>query len=800
MKEKTQLNELKKLLAKHNAPYSINDLIELFNPYQLLLTEACAEADPLYSEWKILNTLYQQCLEWQIRQQQSEDIQHQKRPLKAVKKHVKQKTSPLLAQLQAEHEQLTRTIEPEFKMILKDYNALRQQKNPLSAVHVALDLENQRHILSDYCELLETAINDISFDLNRLALHTNQQQREVLVNQLKQDPIISPLSPDFQNLPLLKTQMNKQLNAGQEEARSLHRFHDHLATHLAQKKAIETLETLSNSQKKVNEDLQKITEQISTFKHQFESTIAPVTTKFDAALDKKAQLKQSQDALSQRTSYLNLFAWHEWITTPKEEFNKQIKSQTLEVQLMQLLATQDELNKQSDEINQKLTEQQANLDPINQSAHLEIPPAMVTLLALNPDEIKTINDIDLFDRVIAKIKSVNTQTTGHEQALTWLNQLIDLEKAALAIHQQAFSKLKVDCSTPLNDTEVLALKKSHDQQQLQRQLFTTRLQSCKDCETSLNTLKQLSEKINRTRTELNSSSGKDQKKRRDQQLTLAECLSQQAQLESTITQSLTAFNRIYVPEAEPKNETQVLHPKLWEQLNQWNLKINKFSRKMSGELNIWYDRLFQALTSNATDETSLLQSIQLLHDIHFELNCTNQGTASQTLEEYCVQYANPSECYRELLHVKPALALIENAAQLPSLIDKTMQKRIENLYEHQRHLAPRFPKEAALLQQAAVNLHQIALNYENKKESVSGVNLTFYADDSRYQCLEKHRGFKKVWEWLAQLCTNLINKINNTPNSNYRNRFFFTPTQSHRLLHDAATTLNSKVNHLSICS
>lgn len=793
MTKQTRLKELKKSLANLPESYSLTDLTNIFDGYQLLLATPCAELDPLYSEWKSLNTIYQQYIDWQNHNLQNMDfcVHEHKHKLKSAKKNVRN-ISTLTPDLQTEYEQLKQTIEPELLDLLNEFIATQTKQDKSQAQFINHDLKDQLGTIEEYRGLIETEINHISLEIARLALYTNDKQRKETVSLLQQLNIIIPSSCGLEELPALMTQVNEQLQITQKNESSLEEFHKQFAQQFSGKNAMLEIETLSCAKQKIDEDLQKLTTQISQIKLD-DSAIRKVAAQFKDAPDKKILLEELQTKLTKHTSYINPYAWRTWLATHKDEFKREIAAQTLELQLTQLLATQDALNNKILDIDQQLAKQKSILDSINQltsQTQTRIPVEIADLLSLSAVKLNTTSDLDLFNILTTQIKSINIQIAGIKNALGLLNKLTDIESAAFAIRQQVFSKLKVDCSTLITDSEAMILNKSQREQQLKLEELKIKLLSCKNYERSL---KDLAERINHTQTESAppniKSKKKHDKQRVDEDTARANKINN---LQASITTSITELKKTYVPEKKPENADKNQYPQLWNQIIQWDKKINTFSQNMSPELKAWYEKLFMVLKNEAKEEKTLLQSIQLLRDIHFELSYADTGVLSQVLGEYYFQHASPSTSYMDLLELKPALAIDKSPEDLPALTDKTMQKKMKKLYDHQQSLAPQFPKEAALLKQATINFHQMALNRENKKKLPESFSPTFYTNDPRYKCLEKHRGFGKAWEWLAELCTTLLNKMRSTPRSDYRNRFFFVPTQSCQLLNDTATALSPR--------
>ncbi|KTD64734.1 hypothetical protein [Legionella spiritensis] len=217
-----------------------------------------------------------------------------------------------------------------------------------------------------------------------------------------------------------------------------------------------------------------------------------------------------------------------------------------------------------------------------------------------------------------------------------------------------------------------------------------------------------------------------------------------------------------------------------ETLGKQDEKIRQLQKNMPPDWYRWYRRLYEVLINQDGDEKLKLQSIQLLRDIHFELQHPDASAPYAVLQRYRQLCPDPERDCDTLLALKPALPI--NPDDLSPLKNEKLQEQLQRLQRQQGKMADNHPREAALLKQATDNLHQIALQIEDGSPEDLPENFINNLNDPRYESLQRHRGFLKIVEWLAEFCTSILGLIRRQPEENYRHRFFFVPTHTTQLL------------------
>ena len=708
--------------------------------------------------------------------------------------------SELITHLQKQYHELEEAIEPKFQRLFEAYNKAR---DPLSAQFTASDLPNKLSILEAYHAKLTDEAGQSTFNLARVAFFINEKQRQLLVNELQQLRVNVPSNHAVDTLPILEAEIHTELLSAQQKEKLLQNVNRQFSHHLAIENATFEIEALHAKKRQVEIDSQKITEQIAKISADLQKmtefaittkealpTPEAVTTAFDEAPNKMLLIAKLQAELTAQTSYLSLSAWSNW-ATQKKAFTGRIKAQTCALDLTQLLASNHDLNLKREALDAQLEKQKTiltSLEPRTFNGQIKLRTEILESLSLASTQDETLSDTQLFEKLSEQIASISREINRLEQALKLLNKMSNIEKTAFSIRIK-FPEISSENTTTKNDSEIQQLEKSQNEQADIKKNIRDKMDACEECINSFNALQQLSKEI-ATQTEPSRPIKKSQKKRPQQALPEENKNPEPMPQEATsISNKLPEPTQSYPPAKEIIGQ----HPKLWGQLNEWNDKISALSKNLPKPLLTWYENLFTAISNTVLEEAPLLQSIQLLRDIHFELHNPGQSNNHSVLFEYLRQNRNPATSYMNLLNLKPAVPIDKNPQELPPVTDKTIQKKIKSLYQHHQLLERQFPKEAALLKQATLNYHQMTLNYENKKQMPQLLGPVILTQDPRYHCLEKHRGFGKVWEWLAQWCTDLINKIKSRPNGDYRHRFFFVPTQSSQLLNDTANQISERV-------
>jgi hypothetical protein len=777
MDKQNPLKEIKESLAGLKEPYTLEKLSNIFIKYEQLFAESYSLQDTWYHEWQFFNDLYQYYRHWQNFNTKTIAFRKWEAKLKARNKK-EEEIMITLADLQVQFNQLNESIAAEFQTLLNAYNKDLIIQNPLFTPRNAHDLASQSTIIKEYHDLLLTNKDKFTYDNARLKLHNNEKERYEIVKHLQQYNIIVASSCSVEELNTLREKIIQQQQVMHKNKKIISDFHEQFTQYLSKKNVLLAVKDLCDKKQEIAEELSKIKNQLAEIEQKQQLAIksqeVPQATGFFDKL---------REDLVKPISYLNPISWP-WLT-----------EKGLRQQFEALIAKHQEICHQQDNINRELLKQNSILDSIsNQKIHdltEQRPAEIMQILSLRSSEVILLDDNELFEKLIACIGTFESQIKKYENALKLLDKLSKIENETGVINQQFFSKIQIGTYSILDDEEAKNLAQSIMQQKQNMPTLEDHLLACTKFETSLHKLLTLAQKIEETKKLLSAHPKKNQKLSERRIEAEKERAAQIICLQETIANHISEFKKEYLQTqlTDTDNQKSILV----KQLNDWNERIAPLCKSLPHALRDWYTNLFLAL-QNAASKTNLLQSIQLLRDIYFELTNINQDEVSQILWEYHFLCPSPSINFPNLLKLKPEVAIEDSNVPLPSLQNTQIQKKIDELYRHQQQRSTQFPKEAALLNQATWNLHQIALARENKVPGIKELQasqLNFYRDDPRYKCLEKHRGFGKIWEWLAELCITILRKLKNNCVADYQQSFFFIPTKSKQLLDSVEYSLET---------
>lgn len=244
-----------------------------------------------------------------------------------------------------------------------------------------------------------------------------------------------------------------------------------------------------------------------------------------------------------------------------------------------------------------------------------------------------------------------------------------------------------------------------------------------------------------------------------------------ADTETTIRTLISTISALPFPkQLSPFDRYQ----KFQTQVNDLNKQITDREQfeSLSPELKAWYTNLFAQINALAFNDSQANKAIQLLHDIDFELLYETEN--DQVLAGYRQSYPD----LQSLLVIKPPVPL-ELPAQ--TTLPDRIQIQLDLLYDKAAVMTAQHPKQAALLEQLTQNLHHIALMDDPAEKLLAGESIQHQMEDPRYKTMLEHRGFGRVTEWLARLCTSVLKWFKGEDTSSYRDRFFYKETHSEQL-------------------
>ncbi|MDP1603632.1 MAG: hypothetical protein Q8M03_10245 [Legionella sp.] len=382
-------------------------------------------------------------------------------------------------------------------------------------------------------------------------------------------------------------------------------------------------------------------------------------------------------------------------------------------------------------------------------------------------------------------------------SIVLLNELQEIDNTIL--------RLRTDYSliSDLDDESILSLKATANTRQDELKGLDLKLNTIALCVNSLETITTLEKSISERREE-NKRLIKENKQG-------AEYIKQASQMQSKISSLLNELRALppviveepqmqsdvasllenlrampsveptpaFALESEPvRNEIFPPENPYAETLGDWNNKIRALTHLLPKDLSLWYEKLYSVLLDKACDESSFHQICQLLRDIYFELQYPINGDNFSVLRAYQKMSPAPDEDCQAVIDMK--LPFPVDMPLLEQFDRDDIADAFKNLYTQQKLLEKKHSREALLLLQATHNLHQLAAIQSHEHSALA--NLKTSMNDPRYKSLHDHRGFLKVSEWLAKLVTALLNIVKTQPENSYRQRFFFVPTRSTKLL------------------
>ena len=140
------------------------------------------------------------------------------------------------------------------------------------------------------------------------------------------------------------------------------------------------------------------------------------------------------------------------------------------------------------------------------------------------------------------------------------------------------------------------------------------------------------------------------------------------------------------------------------------------------------------------DKNTWFQSLQLLHDIRFELLYLNKHHPCKVLQNY-YQLSDNGRNLSPLLATKLSTISFQPQPWKP-LNNQKLQTSIDKILKSTKHMPK---KEAELIQQAAFSIHSLALQKERDPSFKLPENVPTFLEDARYEPLRAHKGLAKIW-------------------------------------------------------
>jgi hypothetical protein len=198
------------------------------------------------------------------------------------------------------------------------------------------------------------------------------------------------------------------------------------------------------------------------------------------------------------------------------------------------------------------------------------------------------------------------------------------------------------------------------------------------------------------------------------------------------------------------------------------------------EIQQWCMDVYKAVETYSTEDNSYKES-HLIRDILFELQFRKDLDVIKAYMRLCPV---PEKDLNKLLLLKPDLPLVGEPFDETIELQATPAE-LKPLYAQYRKLKNEHPIEGELLLQAIHSLHMAKIFIATPHSNISGTQIPSLSKDPRYEPLNRHRGFFKVWEAIEDFCRMLIGKIMGQAEFEYSKRPCFFRTKSTQLVEEA---------------
>ncbi|ASQ44850.1 coiled-coil domain-containing protein [Legionella clemsonensis] len=798
---KDKIVDLIKELASLQESYSLETLTSIFDSKKELFVADVKLPEQYTSFWFILRNIYSELAVWQqlATEQQLEtalrvDISSFSAQLKKIKSRLNHITEELLQQ---------KGYLSSSGALFDDYNAYLLSQNPLIATMVPTSPQQQQHVLSNYLKILQEQLTTITLDTARLNLANLILKRKELSIKLKQFNVV--VTDSCTDAPLLYDKLKELKDRLMNLKTGIDKAQQELAENISTEDINQEIKNKTNLIEKTKAELLSVDVKIS--RSELPSDIkVMLQSEYSLAGNKEIFLAEHESHLSWSSSLFNPYSWYSW-STDTEYKNKLSRSQS-EFDYLQLLHQKEELATQIQLLTQQLVSAQNLLTTSSTTMRLSNDLTQLQQYTLqllneyNPNyKPATLNNVSLLTEIINTVGPLSRQIEETEESLRLLVQLIQINSSILEIRTTNALTDEIDALMP-SPEELTQLRLTELARQQDTEVFHEKIKACNTSLASLATIAELMKEQELLRKEKASLETvlKAKKAKLPQTTSPNSFEIKVAPIKHSIQLQiahLDAAQRTMLTEPEhPLIQEQVVSEKFSKliayqnSLTSWNCAIVENRHFFPAQLQDWYQQLYITLQMNVRDDIVCHQACQLLRDIYFELKIAKESKNSPVLTKYQTLCPKPQSTWQSLIALKPGLPLLQEGKKLTEVQHSVLWNHLKKLYQQQQLLNKSHPREGQLLLQAIQNLHQGCLLYEINPKHPALQHLLSSLDDPRYEILQKHRGFHKVYEWMAKLCSFLLDLIKKPQEkSDYRLFCFFKPTKTVQLLQDATIEL-----------
>lgn len=691
-------------------------------------------------------------------------------------------------------------LEEPYQQLYEIYAKIQYQKDPILALSVYPGLREREVLIGGLEETLTRELNSIKFDDLKLILNRNWLRINDIQRQLRELNITLISDNDVRLLRSELENIQGQIIGHERYLHEFTRYSQRLKESISHQELSSTIKQLSDELEAAQQSLRMLDKEIEQFTLPAEVK-RDLNYLFDEATDKENLLyiKGWQQVIS--TSSLNPLAWVNWLNN--KNYAQNVQSMEQHYFYLSLLLKRYKLQSVIDSLRKKRND-----------ARVMLPEA--------PKEGQTASAPDSLNReIIQLMQSYDTSCSGEKSSSLELKQELDrLSLAAsnsigqlgngLKLIQELCELLSENTrlrthnnilhgnELQLTTTQIKDLTAKAPARKVRIEELIGQISQCKDY---LARMKQVT--LSDTHTmDLNLRIIELKRRQKELREELGhlppphELSLNQNQLEMELQRNLKQL-KILLPESNiSKVEGSIEnHPPPLKQEIEYHKKLDMMHQnilpllqELEQGLMHWYQNLFIALRSQATDKKRYYQAAQLLRDIHFELEYPHPINPYAVLLAYQTLAPHPDNDCAPLLKLKPPVPVMDTKPD--EVKSPALKTRLDNLYAHQAGMQNKHPREARLLEQATINLHQLAHIAEENDHHEDLQDIKECLADPRYESLQTHRGFLKVVEMIAQFITHLIRFVSPKAND-HRHRFFFIPTCSSQLLQATSHELTS---------
>ncbi|OCH97737.1 hypothetical protein A8135_02555 [Legionella jamestowniensis] len=810
---KDKIMDLIKELAHLEEPYILETLTSIFeSKKELFMADTTITLPEKYTSfWFVLRNVYSDLATWQqlaSEQQKNASLQLEISSLSEQLKHIKSQIN----HVNEEQLQRKRYFTTISRALFEDYNAYLLSQNPLIATMVPTTSQQQQHVLNNYLKILQDQINKLIFDTARLHLGTLILKRKELSIRLKQLHVI--VTDSFADAPLIYEKL-KELNHRLVNLKEgIDKAQQELAENISTNDIRQEIKNKTQLIEKAKAELLSI--EVKIDRHELSPDIKTMlTSDYAMADDKENFIAESQNSLSWSSSLFNLHSWYSWGTDT--EYKAKLSRSHAEFYFLQLLHQQEELNTYIQQLTKQLVSTQDLLGTSSSTTKPSIDLALLqqhTLQLLkeyNPDyKPDEVTNVSLLTAIINTIGPLSKCIDETEESLHLLVQLMQIDSAILELRTTNTLTDETDALMPKpEELSQLRITEVTRQQEIER--LQEKIKVCTASSSNLATMIELTNKHELLRKEKGELDTKlKQKKAKQPQAANRNSLETKIeQIKHSIQLQIihldTELKALATKSEDPLISEQTVNKQVTKlmdyqnNLHTWNCLIGNNIEHFSNQLLNWYQQLFITLQMHVTDEISYYQACQLLRDIYFEVEASKKSKDFTVLANYQTLCPTPQTTWQCLTSLKPGFPLLQEGNKLTDVQNPVLETHLKGLYQQQQLLRKDYPREGQLLLQAIYNLHQGCLLYEMNPKHPALTSLLCSLEDPRYEILHSHRGFHKVFEWIAKLCSFLIDLIKHPQEkSNSRQFFFFKPTKTIQLLQDATMELGKHAKPLEV--